>query len=58
MKQIDHRALIHLKGAKRSLTAQQYRTLKGQVLAGDAEGAMKGLREILLLVGSNAIKKG
>ena len=58
LKQIDHRALIHLKGAKRSLTAQQYRTLKGQVLAGDAEGAMKGLREILLLVGSNAIKKG
>ena len=47
MKQIDYRALIHLKGAKHSLTGQQYRTLKGQVLAGDAEGAMRGLREIL-----------
>lgn len=58
LKQIDHRALIHLKGAKHRLTAQQYRTLKGQVLAGDAEGAMKGLQKILLMVGSNAIKRG
>ena len=58
LKQIDHRALIHLKGAKRSLTAHQYRTLKGQVLAGDAEGALRGLRKILLTVGSNAIKRG
>ena len=58
LKQIDHRALIHIRGAKRSLTGQQYRTLKGQVLAGDAEGAMKGLREILLMAGSNSIKRG
>lgn len=58
VKQIDHRALILIKGAKRSLTGQQYRTLRGQVLAGDGEGAMRGLRKILLTAGSNAIKKG
>lgn len=56
MKEINVRALVNLKGARPRLTAQQYRTLRGQVLAGDADGAMKGLRKILLLQGSNAIK--
>ena len=56
MQKIDVRALVHLKGARGHLTPQQYRTLRGQVLAGDADGAMKGLRKILLLQGSNAIK--
>ena len=56
VKQIDASALVHLRGARPHLTPQQYRTLRGQVLAGDAEGAMKGLRKILLIGGSNAIK--
>ena len=53
---IDHKTLIQLKGARHRLTVQQYRTLRGQVLAGDADGAMRGLRKILLLEGANAIK--
>ncbi len=56
MQKIDVKALVLLKGARGHLTAQQYRTLRGQVLAGDAEGAVKGLRKILLIGGSNAIK--
>ena len=54
--QIDMRALVTLKGARHRLTNQQYTTLRGQVMAGDAEGAMRGLRKILLGGGSNAIK--
>ena len=42
---IDHSALKRLKAAKSSLTRQQYKTLRGQVLAGDAEGAMRGLQK-------------
>lgn len=36
---------LHKQG---KLTRQQYRTLCGQVMAGNPEGAMKGLRKILL----------
>ena len=54
--QLDVGALIQLKGAKSHLTKQQFKTLRGQIFAGDSEGAMKGLRKILLLGGSNAIK--
>lgn len=57
MKQVDVKALIQVKGARYRLTPQQYRTLRGQVLAGDPDGAMKGLRKLLLMQGSNAIKK-
>ena len=57
MKEINVGALIRLKGARPRLTAQQYRTLRGQVLAGDPDGAMRGLRKLLLQQGSNAIKK-
>lgn len=56
MKEVDTNALIMLKCARPRLTAQQYRTLRGQVLAGDSVGAMKGLRKLLLLEGSNAVK--
>ena len=56
MKEIDTSTLILLKGARQRLTAQQYRTLRGQVLAGDSAGAMKGLRKLLLQESSNAIK--
>ena len=57
MNDINVGALIRLKGARPNLTAQQYRTLRGQVLAGDPDGAMRGLRKLLLLQGTNAIKK-
>ena len=56
MKEIDTSTLILLKGARQRLTPQQYRTLRGQVLAGDSAGATKGLRKLLLQEGSNAIK--
>lgn len=36
-----------LKECQKHLTPQQYRTLKGQVIAGDIEGALKGLRKLL-----------
>ena len=44
---IDNKALGRLLAAKRSLTRQQYKTLKGQILAGDADGAMRGLDTIV-----------
>lgn len=47
LKAIDYKALIQLKACRGRLSAQQYRTLRGQVLAGDADGAMKGLRKLL-----------
>lgn len=46
-KQIDVGALVLLRNTKHRLSKQQYKTLRGQVLAGDPEGAMKGLRNIL-----------
>ena len=57
MREVNVKALIQVKGARHRLTTQQYRTLRGQVLAGDPDGAMRGLRKIMLLQGSNAIKK-
>lgn len=56
MREINVGALIRLKGARPHFTAQQYRTLRGQVLAGDPDGAMRGLRKLLLLQGTNAVK--
>ena len=56
MKEIDTSTMILLKGARQRLTPQQYRTLRGQVLAGDSAGAMKGLRKLMLQESSNAIK--
>lgn len=58
MREVNVKALIQVKGARHRLTTQQYRTLRGQVLAGDPDGAMRGLRKLLLLEGSNAIKNG
>lgn len=53
---IDTAAMGRLRGAKNRLTRQQFKTLRGQILAGDPTGAMKGLERILLLNGSNAVK--
>lgn len=47
MKEIDLNAVCRLKAYRRVLTQQQYQTLKGQILAGDAKGAMRGLNAIL-----------
>lgn len=52
MREIDVNSLLTLKGARPRLTVQQYRTLRGQVLAGDAAGAMRGLQKTLDRKGS------
>lgn len=44
---IDNKALGRLLSAKKMLSRQQYKTIKGQILAGNAEGAMRGLERIL-----------
>lgn len=36
-----------LKNSRPYLTKQQYRTIKGQALAGDIDGAEKGLNSLL-----------
>ena len=51
---IDFKALMQLKAVRHRLTVQQYKTLRGQVLAGDAEGAMRGLRRLLRKDGAKA----
>lgn len=38
---------IELKKYKNILTKQQYKTIKGQIIAGDTEGAMKGLNKLI-----------
>ena len=43
---IDNKALGRLLAAKQLLTRQQYKTLKGQILAGNADGAMRGLAKL------------
>lgn len=43
----QHEALGEVHGCRALLTPQQYKTLRGQVLAGDVDGAMQGLRKIL-----------
>lgn len=45
--QIAQPFLFRLKKVSRVLTARQYKTLKGQALAGDIEGAERGLWRIL-----------
>ena len=48
MQRLDpNRALLYLRGWNHSLTRQQFKTLRGQILAGDPEGAMKGLQKII-----------
>ena len=48
MTNIDFKVFMQLKAFKDRLTPQQYKTLKGQLVAGDSDGALKGLRKILL----------
>lgn len=51
---VDNKALGRLLANKNKLTRQQYKTLKGQILAGNAEGAMRGLEK---LVNQKAVKQ-
>lgn len=51
MTEIDKNAIIALKVNRHRLTWQQYKTLRGQVLAGDPDGAMKGLQRLLRRAG-------
>lgn len=41
------KALKRLKSYNGKLTYQQFKTLRGQILAGDIDGAMKGLQTII-----------
>lgn len=40
-------AYRELERHRRELTLQQFRTLRGQIKSGDAEGALKGLAAII-----------
>ena len=40
-------AFQYLNKNKKRITRQQYRTIKGQILSGDADAAVKGLHKIL-----------
>lgn len=44
---INKAALFELNRARGRLTKQQYKTLRGQILAGDHTGALRGLRKLL-----------
>ena len=44
---VDNKALGKLLAVKPMLTRQQYKTIKGQIIAGDVEGAMRGLAKII-----------
>ena len=47
LKYSERSAMTRLKGYRNRLTSHQYKTLRGQVLAGNADGALKGLQKIL-----------
>lgn len=52
MKEIDKQtALGRLRNAMPYLNRQELKTLRGQILAGDPDGAMKGLQRLLLIKG-------
>lgn len=55
---IDQGALMLLRNTKHRLSKQQYKTIRGQILAGDPDGAIKGLRNILKRRAERASKKG
>ena len=44
---VDQRCIKALKAHKGRISRQQYSTLRGQILAGDGEAAMKGLTRLL-----------
>ena len=50
---VDTRALGRLRSVKNRLTRKQFKTLRGQILSGDQDGAMRGLSKILGMRGDN-----
>lgn len=44
---VQKKAMADLKSNKGRLTVQQYRTVKGQILAGDTAGAERGMKKLL-----------
>ena len=44
---VNQAAMRALKGHRDQLSKQQYKTIRGQILAGDDTGAMKGLKKLL-----------
>lgn len=44
---VNQKAIRTLKGYRDQLTKQQYKTIRGQILAGDDTGALKGLRRLI-----------
>lgn len=57
MKEVNVGALIRLKHARHLLTRHQYKTLRGQVFAGDSDGAMRGLRKLLQRQDTKTVKQ-
>ena len=45
-----------LKSCRKDLTPQQYKTLKGQMLSGDIDGALKGLQKIRRRLNDNTAR--
>lgn len=43
----ERKAYWELGKHRAELTRQQFRTLKGQIFAGDAKGAMRGLKQMI-----------
>lgn len=44
---VNQKAMKTLKGFRDRLSKQQYKTIRGQILAGDDAGALKGLKKLL-----------
>ena len=44
---VDNKALGRLLAHKKLLSRQQYKTIKGQILSGNVEGALRGLERII-----------
>lgn len=53
MNRIDMNAMMQVMACKDRLTKQQFKPLRGQVIAGDGDGALKGLRRLLSRGGSS-----
>ena len=45
---VNKKALATLDAHRSQLTRQQFKTLRGQILAGNDEAAMKGLQRLLI----------
>lgn len=43
---INFGALVMLEQRRHLLTPQQYKTIKGQILAGETDGALRGLQKL------------